>query len=330
MRCPALIERLGRGEPIISDEREGLNHKDPFVAAFARAVSALLAEHVLAERDQLKHLARATTSSSTTHMIDRLLRRMSESAIRDLRIGPQAPPVAAATATGSPVLLQFTTPFYYRRPCHPFHVALLVDGERLPGDARLTVAYTLPDSIRIEPAPTEVAVGGRVGVQRLQWTAVGESPGERGEIMVRCGAFWAWCEIVMAEQAPATHHAYGHHAGDGSRHRRPPRDHGEDMFAGYELRYLGDDAGRAVYDPAERRILINTGDPTVQLYLDGRGRFRDSARMLLAELFLDVIAEELARRSLGRSGRAGDVRAFTAAKQRIIHRYGAEIHRSFA
>ena len=39
VRCAALTEMLGRGKAVISDEREGLNFKDPFVAAFSRAVS---------------------------------------------------------------------------------------------------------------------------------------------------------------------------------------------------------------------------------------------------------------------------------------------------
>ncbi|RQM35579.1 ATP-binding protein [Rhodococcus ruber] len=332
VRCEALIERLGRGEPVVSDEREGLNEKDPFVAAFAKAVSARLTEYVLAERDQLTRLEHATTSGTTAHMIDRLLHRMSESAIRDLGLGPSpasAPP--AATGTEDAVVLQFTTPFYYRRPGHPFHVTLEVDTERLPGDDRLTISYTLPDSLRIDPRPTEIAVEQRTGVQRLEWTVVGDTPGERGEIMVRSGAFWAWCEIVVAEDAPSPHHVPRPHPAPPRpvQRRRVSRDHGEDMFVGYDLRYLGDDGGRAVYDPEHRTILINTGDPTVQLYLDGRGRFRDSARLLLAELFLDVIAGELARRSLENRGLQDDVHAYTATKQKIVRRYGAQIHKSF-
>jgi len=75
VRCPALTEKLGQGEPIISDEREGLNRNNPFVAAFARSVSGLLAEHVLAEREKLKHLDHASTSDRTAHMVERLLHR---------------------------------------------------------------------------------------------------------------------------------------------------------------------------------------------------------------------------------------------------------------
>lgn len=101
------------------------------------------------------------------------------------------------------------------------------------------------------------------------------------------------------------------------------------MFAGYELRYLEHELDRAVYSAAERKIIINTGDPTVQLYLDGRGRFRDAARLLLAELFLDVIADELARRSAERSGRQGDLDAFRETRQDIIRRYGADVHKAF-
>lgn len=37
--CPGLAEMLAQGRPIISDERDGLNLKEPFVEAFAKAVS---------------------------------------------------------------------------------------------------------------------------------------------------------------------------------------------------------------------------------------------------------------------------------------------------
>ena len=40
VRCAAQTQMLGRGKSVISDEHAGLNFKDPFVAAFARAVSA--------------------------------------------------------------------------------------------------------------------------------------------------------------------------------------------------------------------------------------------------------------------------------------------------
>ena len=111
--------------------------------------------------------------------------------------------------------------------------------------------------------------------------------------------------------------------------RRSSRDHGVDLFTGYEFRSLHNSADRAVYSAEDRRVIINTAAPTVQLYVDGRGRFRDSARLLLAELFLDVIADELARRRAEQQGRAGDLEAFKRAKRDIIRRYGSDIHRTF-
>ena len=86
VRCPALIEKLGQGMAIISDERAGLNHKDPFVEAFSQAVSRMIEPYVLAEQEKLKHLERATTSGRTSHMIEHLLQRMSRAAIKDLGI----------------------------------------------------------------------------------------------------------------------------------------------------------------------------------------------------------------------------------------------------
>lgn len=92
VHCPALIDKLGQGMAIISDEREGLNAKEPFVQAFSRAVSAMIAPCVLAEREKLKHLEHASASGRTSHMIEHLLERMNRAAIQDLGISlPPAP-----------------------------------------------------------------------------------------------------------------------------------------------------------------------------------------------------------------------------------------------
>jgi hypothetical protein len=328
VRCAALTEMLGRGMAIISDEREGLNVKDPFVAAFSQAVSRMISGYVLAEKEKLTHLERATTSGRTAEMIERLLHHMSEAAVQDLGIGPSPmrEPEDGSPAEDEPkAALRFTTPFYYRQPGHPFHVALLIDANQLPDDELLTVELELPGSMRIEPAPTAIPVSGLGDTQRIEWTIVGENAGDRGEITVRAGAYWAWCEIVVAEHASHRSTSPSHH----SPVRRPPRDHGVDMFVGYEFRNLHNDADRAVYSAEERKVIINAGAPTVRLYVDGRGHFRDSARLLLAELFMDVISDELARRSVEQSGREGDGEAFRSTKRDIIRRYGSDIHLSF-
>ena len=161
---------------------------------------------------------------------------------------------------------------------------------------------------------------------------------------MRAGAYWAWCEIVVAEDASRHSHHQPAHPGamplpgppvPGAQTaalrplaHRTPRNYGADLFVGYEFRNLHNTVDRAVYSPAERKVIINTGAPTVQLYVDGRGRFRDSARLLLAELFLDVIADELAQRAAAQHGHLDD-KAYRAVKRDIIHRYGGDIHRSF-
>jgi hypothetical protein len=323
VRCPALIEKLGQGVAVISDEREGLNHKNGFVEAFSHAVSRMIEPYVLAEQEKLKHLDHATTSDRTAHMIEHLLQRMNRAA-QDLGI---VLPPASLSAEGEeqPAVLRFSTPFYYRRPGHPFHIALLIRPEGLKGDEAVTFSYTLPSSMRIEPMLMEIPLCELNGADRFEWTVIGERTGDHGEIMVRAGAYWAWCEIAVAEEA-SVHGggSYGHPA-----KRALPRDHGMAMFAGYEFRNLNNELERAVYSAQERKIIINTGAPTVQLYVDGRGHFRDSARLLLAELFMDVISDELALYSVEKSGHKDDFEAFHAAKQDIIRRYGSEIHLSF-
>jgi len=328
VRCTDLIEKLGQGEAIISDEREGLNHKNAFVVAFSHAVSKMIAPCVLAEQEKLRRLEHANTSGRTSHMIEHLLQRMNRAAIQDLGIMLPPPDVDAAAVdeTERPAALRFTTPFYYRKLNHPFHVTLLVDPSQFSADEELNFSYALPDSMRIEPMPAALPIRELNDRQRIEWTIVGDTPGDRGEITVRAGTYWAWCEMVVAEHASG----HGHHGTSGhAAKRRPPRDHGADMFVGYELRNLNNELDRAVYSAKERKIIINTGAPTVQLYVDGRGYFRDSARLLLAELFMDVISDEMARRSIEKSGHKGNVEAYHAAKLDIIRRYGSEIHLSF-
>jgi len=305
-----------------------LNHKNAFVQAFSQAVSRMIAPYVLAEQEKLKHLERATTSGRTGHMIEHLLQRMSQAAIQDL--GIILPPTSDLEAGAFnedelPAALRFTTPFYYRKINHAFHVALLLDPSQFSDEEILTFSYTLPDSMHIEPAPTAIAVRDLGETQRIEWTIVGDTTGEHGEINARTGTYWAWCEIAVAEHASGHSHGYSSHIA----RRGRPRDHGADMFVGYEFRNLNNELDRAVYSAEERKIIINTGAPTVQLYVDGRGHFRDAARLLLAELFMDVISDELARRSVEKSGHKGNVGAYRAAKQDIIRRYGSEIHLSF-
>ncbi len=327
VRCPALIEKLGQGVAIISDEREGLNRKDAFVTAFSQAVSKMIAPFVLAEQENLKHLEHATTSDRTSHMIEHLLQRMNQAAIQDLGIIlPPYMETAAVDGTEHPAALRFTTPFYYRKLNHPFHVTLLIDPGQFAGDEVLDFDYTLPDSMRIEPTPTAMPVRELNDRRRIEWTVVGDAAGDHGGIMVRAGAYWALCEIVVAEHASG-HSSYG--APGHAVKKRLPRDHGMDMFVGYEFRNLDNELDRAVYSPKERKIIINTGAPTVQLYVDGRGHFRDSARLLLAELFMEVISDELARCLIEKSGHKDNIEAYHVVKMDIIRRYGSDIHLSF-
>jgi hypothetical protein len=332
VQCPALLTRLGAGGAVISDEREGLNPRDPFVGAFSQAVSRLIAPCVAAERERARHLARATTSGRTAHMIERLLTRMNRAAIQDLGLQIE-PTTAAETGAGSsdalqPAPVRFTTPFYYRQPGHPFHVTLLIDPAGFAPDQMVEIDCALDEGLTIDPIPQPFRVDEVDASGRMTWTVTGERPGVRGEISVHIGTQLAWSELVITDHGSRhAHHprpTYLHHA----RHRLP-RDHGESLFTGYELRNLDGEPARAVYSATERRILINSGAPTVQLYIDGRGHFRDSARLLLAELFLDVIADELARRTASAHGKADDLAAQRAAKLDIIRRYGSDIHLAF-
>lgn len=328
VRCAALTDMLSRGRPVVTDDRDGLNLKDPFVAAFAQGVSQKLAPLVKAEQEQLQHIERATTSDRTGGMIQRLLQRMNRVAVEDLGIVvPPGPGTGSygPYASGREAVLRFTTPFYYRKVDRPFRVTLLVDRSQLPPGQELSVSYLLPPSLQVEPAPLVLTAADLGESGRLEWLVRGSRIGDHGRLGVLAGNYAAWCELAIGEDASGA--GYGH---PGSRARHLwNQDNGVDLFVGYQLRNLNNELERAVYSREERMILINTGAPTVRLYVDGRGHFRDAARLLLAELFMDVIVDELAHRYVDRSGRKGDFGAYRAAKQDLVRRYGTEIHRYF-
>ncbi len=323
--CPALADMLAGGHPVISDEREGLNLKDPFVAAFASSVSDMITNPIKNEQLRLSHIDHATTSMRTKALIGQLLERMNKIAAEELGIIMPPGPGSGKYGpfeTGRAAVLRFSTPFYYRQVDHAFHVAMIADREQLLNQDLLSFVYEVPESITVEPAPEDMAVSDLPENARFEWKVTGAEIGARGRIGVTSGPYSAFCEIVIAEQAAGK--GYQNPSG------RPPvlwdRDNSADLFLGYELRNLDNDMERASYSPEERLILINTEAPTVRLYVDGQGHFKDGARLLLAELFLDVIAEELARRYVDRTTKSGDRDAYRQVKLDLIRRYGVEIH----
>jgi hypothetical protein len=323
--CPGLAEMLAKGYPVISDEREGLNLKDPYVASFADAVTRMIAEYINREKQRLSHIDHATTSRRTQTMIESVLQRMNKIAVEDLGIilppGPGSGKYGPFD-TGRPAVLRFSTPFYYRKVAHPFHAAMIADRNQLLNQDILSFVYELPDSIKAEPFLEAVAVSDLPEDGRFEWTVTGAEIGAKGRLGVTSGPYSAFCEIVIAEHADGK--GYGHPSGKATAPWN--MDNSVDLFRGYELRNLDNDMDRAVYSPEERLILINTEAPTVRLYVNGQGHFKDGARLLLAELFLDVITDELARRYVDRTTQQGQSRAYRQAKQDLIRRYGVEIH----
>jgi len=325
LRCDSLASMLAQGQPVISDEREGLNLKNPFVLAMADAVCQRIAGDVEAELHRLSHLEHATTSRRTQVLIGHVLQRMNQIAAEDLGIVLPPGPGSGRYGpypTGRPAVLRFSTPFYYRQVGHPFHVAMIADRGQFLAEETLQFVYQLPESITVEPRRETIAVADLPADGRLEWTVNGREIGAKGRIGVRAEPYEAFCEVVIAEHQ--TGQSFGHPSG------RPTApwgmDNSVDLFLGYEMRSLNNEIDRAVYSPEERMILINTDAPTVKLYVNGQGHFKDGARLLLAELFLDVISEELARRYVDRTSHKGEGQAYHQAKQDMVRRYGVEVH----
>lgn len=125
--CEGLSQMLAKGHPIISDEREGLNRKDSFVAAFSDAVSKILVNTVKSEQLRLSHVDHAKVSQRTNILVDTVLEKMNRIAVEELNIRlPRYPGIHGAKPK-EPEALRFGTGFYYRKVGHPFHITLFAD-----------------------------------------------------------------------------------------------------------------------------------------------------------------------------------------------------------
>ena len=207
VRCPALVVALAAGRPVISDEREGLNLKDPFVAAFAAAVSDLIAPVVESERLRLSHVDHASMSRRTETLIQQVLHRMNQVAVDDLGIVlPPGPGTGSygPYPTGRPALLRFSTPFYYRPAGHDFRVTLLVDRPRLLDETLVRVEPDLPASVTLDPDVVQFPAGDLPADGRFVWTLRGAEAGASGRLRVTAGPATASCEIVPMRPEMAT------------------------------------------------------------------------------------------------------------------------------
>ena len=201
--CPALAVMLAQGRPVISDERDGLNLKEPFVEAFANAVSDTIEPLVQQERFRLSHIDHASTSRRTNILIEKILRKMN--AIATDELGILLPPGAGTGKygpfnTARKAVVRFTTPFYYRQLNHHFRITAFVDKTQLLDQDIIVFSYNLPNSIKVEPAPMEITAAELPSDGRLSFDVIGTEIGATGKIVIATGPYAASCEIVIAAE----------------------------------------------------------------------------------------------------------------------------------
>ncbi|MGL5207243.1 MAG: ATP-binding protein, partial [Acidaminococcaceae bacterium] len=244
--CPALAEMLAHGRPVISDERDGLNLKEPFAEAFAKAVSDAIEPLVQQERSRLSHIDHASTSRKTNILIEKILQKMNAIATDDLGIVLPPSPSKGKYGTfnsGRSAIIRFTTPFYYRQLNHNFRITAFIDKSQLIEQDIIVFEYELPSSIKIEPTPAEVTVKELSADGRIEFNAIGTEIGASGKISIATGPYSATCEIVIAAEDTGK--------GFGQPSDKPPakldKDNASALFGGYEMRNLDNDVDRAIY-----------------------------------------------------------------------------------
>lgn len=265
-------------------------------------------------------------SGPTRLAIVRVLARLNRAAVETQGIVlPPGPGTGTygPYPTGRPAVLRFAAPVLHRRIGHPVRVTLFVDRDQLVDADLLSFTYDLPASVTVDPEPLALTVAD-LPDGRFNWTLVGSEVGATGTIVAECRPWHAAVQVEFVAHV----HRHPHGPEDPDAPTIPwDQDNSTDMFVDVELRPLDNDLDRAVYSSEERLLLVNTVAPTVRLHIDGRGYFRDDARLFLAELLLDAITDEFALREVEHTHPPGDADALRRAKRRLVRTYGEQIHR---
>jgi hypothetical protein len=219
-------------------------------------------------------------------------------------------------------------PKYFRKVNRQFKVKLIVDSNTLPEGTIINFTSTCPDSIKLLSHDTSFIVEGSKPTEEFSISFIGHRVGDVGQVIAVVDLdneiIEAKCEIIIKSDLEDSNKFKD------KEQRNTSQNVSNQLFRGFEFKALDNEVERTRFDEMTSMVFINTDAPTVSLYFSDDDSFRDdkAGLVLLAELLMDCITEQLARKFLSRSAiYANDSEGIQAHKQDFIRKYGSLFHK---
>lgn len=309
------------GEPIINANRAGLDWTQPFCKAMEVVVSKEIMRFVYDEERKVKETEKKLENEKTRKRYAAALPELNKIAQDEL--GPTIGFGEGQGEGNTPKLPPNGFDFM------PEYVQIVVDKE-----STLTLKALVPEVIpsgsvvKITSDVKEIIVMNEEvvfdekdadpenGLMVVHIKVVGKQVGAEGIISAETKGIKAEILIKVISrkivEPPSTQHKSG-------------------LFKNFDFSSAADSHQRVKFERSSGQIIIATRSPSVTIYfgLDGKGQEEGHCQVMLAELVIEGVCREIARRKIesGKEPFLGEAsEAMNVAHNRLINTYAAKIH----
>ncbi|MEH7035829.1 hypothetical protein V7054_27120 [Priestia megaterium] len=337
LRCDALHRLLKDGESIINAARNGLNKESTFIQNLALTVEKAIEPVILSEREKRERVEKAQTSENTRKKIDELLRGFNKIAeelsiienTNDKENENNRKRALNDEEKKDKIYLNFSMPRYIRKVNQRFKVTLIVDTQYIVAETSVNFKLEVPSSISLLSNDTSFIVEGTRNKEEFSIDLIGHRVGDKGTVIAQVEVdnevHEVECEVIIKAEADERSSSKDNH----KKTFNSQSNVSNQIFKGWEFKSLDNPVERTRFDEESGIIIINTDAPTVKIYINSEGQFKEdkAGMVLLAELLMDSVTEKLAKAYVARTAFRDDIEGILAHKQDFIRRYGTVFHK---
>jgi len=322
---PTLDDLLRKDEPILSSTRDGLLWSHETIKPFKLAIENKLARVVEEERRRKAEHERDTRSSELGERVASAVNELNKIAAEELASLPGAGKAPAPGHNGDHQLLVPESGFGFIYEFNNLMIekkaSLLLRARDVVLEPGAAVSFALSDDADFELYNSQAVLEPRddhADILEARVYIEGRRAGAECVITASAGdrKSEALCRVVTKKAPP------------------PPPSGG--LIRDVKFDDRSDPRSRVRFDKETGDVLVYTRSPSVALYIgpSGEGAEEDQGAVLTAELVLEAVCREIARRGV-ESGtfiapEGGETEAMQREFGRLQNKYGALIHHCFA
>ena len=322
--CEYIYQLLDEDEEVISDKRDELNYRHPFIKALKQSVEVALEPLVKKERELEESEKREIETRETKERFTKLLAELSE--IEKELLGK----VLGPGKRGDKGTVIPENGFAFIPPA-----TTVVNGKEKTLTLRALVPHAIPLDSEISVTSELAGIGVKTptlkfeeadligeGVASKTVKIEGKQSGAMGMVVAQFGELRADCLIEVVSKSD-----------DDDGGEKPEQRRRGGLFSGFELK-AEDPRRRAWFDDATGIVSININAPSVAMYVgpSGERQHERYSRVLIAELVTDIICLELAKEIVkrGEYTLSNIPESIEVQKRKLVNAYSEKFHRILA